>query len=105
MKKILFIISVPFLLVFLTSQASFSQVYKWVDGKGVAHFTDDITQVPGEFQAKAERSKRSRKRKTQNLRGISTYEKRGLLQGPIGRGEDYWKGALRSGEKTKRTTR
>jgi len=42
MKRILIVLT--FILFF--SDITFAQVYKWVDEKGVAYFTDDITQVP-----------------------------------------------------------
>ena len=51
MKRILFTI----LFVFFVSEFSFAEVYRWVDDKGVVHFTDDIIQVPEKYRPKAER--------------------------------------------------
>ncbi len=47
MKRILIIIS----FIFFISEISFAEVYKWVDEKGVVHFTDDITQIPEKYRA------------------------------------------------------
>ncbi len=51
MKQVFFII----LFVFFVAEVSFSEVFKWVDEKGVVCFTDDISQIPEKYRPKAEK--------------------------------------------------
>ena len=37
------------LLFLFAATLSYAQVYKWVDEKGIVHFTDDITQIPEKY--------------------------------------------------------
>ena len=95
MKKISFITLLPCFLVFLVAQVSFSQVYKWTDEKGVTHFTDDISQVPGEFRPKAASIEAIQEREETKLEGESaTAKKEGSYKDQLGRGEDYWRGRV-----------
>jgi hypothetical protein len=95
MKKTLFISLVPLVLVFLTFQLSFSQVYRWVDEKGVSHFTDDITQVPREFKSKTERIEAPQEKEDpKSDLEIAPTKKEASYKDQLGRGEDYWKGRV-----------
>jgi hypothetical protein len=91
MKRTLFII----LFIFLISQVSFAQVYKWVDEKGVTHFTDDITQIPGKYRPKAEAIEvREEKEDTKGEEGFAPKKEEEPYKDRLGRGEDYWKGQV-----------
>ena len=94
MRKLQSIILVAF-LVFLTSPTSFGEVYKWVDEKGVTHFTDDMTQVPQRFQPKAERIEVSPEKEDIKVEGeLTPNKKEDTQKDGLGRGEDYWKGRV-----------
>jgi len=91
MKRTQFII----LLTFLISQIAFAQVYKWVDEKGVTHFTDDITQVPEKYRPKAERIESSQEKEDTKVEGeLAPRKKEDAYKDRLGRGEDYWKGRV-----------
>ncbi len=91
MKRILFII----LFIFLISQISFAQVYKWVDEKGVTYFTDDITQVPEKYRPKAERIGMPEEKEETKVEGeLTPKRKEETYRDRLGRGEDYWKGRV-----------
>ncbi len=95
MKKTSFIISLAILMVFFISQVSFSQVYKWVDKKGVVHFTDDITQVPGEFRPKADATEAlQEKEEIKSDAESAPVKKEVAYKDQLGRGEDYWRGRI-----------
>jgi hypothetical protein len=49
MKVILII-----LIIFVSSNC-FAEIYKWVDEKGITHFTDDPASIPEKYQEKAQR--------------------------------------------------
>ena len=88
MKRTPFII----LFIFLISQVSFAQVYKWVDEKGVTHFTDDITQVPEKYRPKADTMElREEKEDTKGEEEFAPKKKEEPYKDRLGRGEDYWK--------------
>ncbi len=104
MKQALFAIS----FIFFISQVSFAQVYKWVDEKGVTHFTDDVTQVPEKYRSKSEKIGMPVEREETKDEGDLTPQK-GVTKGEgettpkkkeetykdrLGRGEDYWKGQV-----------
>jgi Skp family chaperone for outer membrane proteins len=91
MKQILFII----LIIFLTSQISFAQVHKWVDEKGVTHFTDDMTQVPEKYRTKAEGVEVPQENEETKVEGeVAPNKKEESYKDRLGRGEDYWKGRV-----------
>jgi predicted nucleic acid-binding Zn-ribbon protein len=91
MKPPLFII----LFILFICQISFAQVYKWVDEKGVAHFTDDITQVPEKYRPKAERIGLPEEKEDTKIQGELTPKGKGeIYRDQLGRGEDYWKGQM-----------
>jgi hypothetical protein len=91
MKRIPFII----LFTFLISQISFAQVYKWIDEKGVTHFTDDITQVPEKYRPKTERIELPPEKQDTKVEGeLAPQKKEEAYRDRLGRGEDYWKGRV-----------
>ena len=90
MKRIFVII----LFVFFISEIAFAQVYKWVDDKGVVHFTDDITQVPEKYRPKAERMGLSEDKEETKVEGESRQKKDEPYRDRLGRGQDYWKGRI-----------
>jgi predicted nucleic acid-binding Zn-ribbon protein len=91
MKQILLII----LLIFLISQVSFAQVYKWVDEKGVTHLTDDMTQVPEKYRPRTESIETPQEREDAKVEGeIPPAKKEDSFKDRLGRGEDYWKGRV-----------
>jgi chromosome segregation ATPase len=88
MKQILFIL----LLVLLISQTALAQVYKWIDEKGVTHFTDDITQVPEQNRPKVESVEVPQDIRNAKSEGeIAPERKEDPFKDQLGRGEDYWK--------------
>ncbi len=100
MRKIVFIAFLPFLLVFLTSRLSFSQVFRWSDEKGLVHFTDDITQVPERFRPKAERVGGVEETQEAKHEGESAPNKKeDAYKDQLGRGEEYWKGLMEESRK------
>jgi len=89
-------ILVAILLTFVFSQLSSAEVYKWVDEKGVVHFTDDMTQVPEKYRPKAEEigSSGADKEGPKGEEQITPKGKEEVHQDQLGRGEDYWKGRM-----------
>jgi Domain of unknown function (DUF4124) len=53
MKKISLIIAVG--LLFYSAVAFGQEVYRWVDEKGVVHFTDDLGQIPEKYRGQFQR--------------------------------------------------
>lgn len=90
MKRILLII----LFVFFISEASFAEVYRWVDDKGVVYFTDDITQVPEKYRPKAERIGLAEDKEETKVGPESPQKKDEAYRDRLGRGEEYWKGRV-----------
>jgi len=91
MKQTLFII----LFIFLISQISFAQVYKWVDEKGVTHFTDDMTQLPEKDRSKAKGGQVPQENEdTKAEEELAPNKKENSNKDRLGRGEDYWKGLV-----------
>jgi len=97
MKRIQTFVSLAFLVfsIFLLLQVSFAQVYRWVDEKGVTHFTDDMTQVPQKFQPKAETIEVSPDKDDKKIEGeLTPNKKEDSRKEGLGRGEDYWRGLV-----------
>jgi predicted nucleic acid-binding Zn-ribbon protein len=95
MKRILPIV----LSIFFVFEISFAEVYKWVDEKGVAHFTDDIMQIPEKSRPKAEIIELSEEAGKEESKGkedgeATVKEKKGTQVDRLGRGESYWKGRV-----------
>jgi hypothetical protein len=72
-------------------------VYKWVDEKGVTHFTDDMSQLPEKYRHKSlgfqeveanEDTKNEEELAPNKKKEDSQYKDR------LGRGENYWKGLI-----------
>jgi chromosome segregation ATPase len=98
MKQILFFILLIFLI--LIPQVSPAQVYKWVDEKGVTHFTDDITQVPGKYRPKAEGIQVPQENEATKVEEeLTPKKKEESYTDQLGRGEDYWKGRVQEWRK------
>jgi hypothetical protein len=93
LREAMKIFAVAFFVVFVV-QPCLAQVYKWVDEKGISHFTDDITAVPRDQRYDTDR--------------IGVSEEKGAPPGPpeavsrpesphkdrLGRGEEYWRAAV-----------
>jgi chromosome segregation ATPase len=98
MKQTLFFILLMFLVLF--SQTSPAQVYKWVDEKGVTHFTDDMTQVPEKHRPMAEGVQAPQENEaTRAEEELAPKKKEVSDTDQLGRGEDYWKGRLQEWRK------
>ena len=88
------------LLFLFAATLSYAQVYKWVDEKGIVHFTDDITQIPEKYWRAIEEV-------GVNEENIATKEEGGAPQKKqadsykdrLGRGEEYWKGRVEESKK------
>jgi chromosome segregation ATPase len=97
MKKIIFIL----LFLFITKLA-FAEVYKWVDERGITHFTDDITQIPEKFRPRMERLKSLEEGVVTIKENESSPQKEVKGTRPpeedyrdsVGRGEEYWRGRV-----------
>lgn len=82
------IIFIPFILFF--PNPTFSEVYKWVDEKGVVHFSDDPTSIPEKYRSKIEKMglpyeyEEGRKEELKE-------KKKDNYKDQLGRGEEYWK--------------
>jgi chromosome segregation ATPase len=99
MKKIFLI------LIFLfIANLAFAQVYKWVDEKGVTHFTDDITQIPEKYRKAIEEIKiKEEKIETKTEGESSAKGKEDTYRDRSGRGEEYWKGRMEEWKKKLQT--
>jgi hypothetical protein len=95
MKQVLAII----LFIFFVFEISFAEIYKWVDEKGVSHFTDDIMQVPEKNRSKAEIIEMSGEAGKEESKGevegeVTPKGKEEAQVDRLGRGESYWKGLV-----------
>jgi chromosome segregation ATPase len=88
------------LLFLFTATLSYAQVYKWVDEKGIVHFTDDITQIPEkyrrtvqELESREEKIETKEEGETPQKKQADSYKDR------LGRGEEYWKGRVEESRK------
>ncbi len=90
------------LLFLFSTEFSFAEVYKWVDEKGVVHFTDDFIQIPEKYRPKVETSGSSEERVETRIESEPLSDKKDEKARPredtyrdrIGRGEEYWKGRV-----------
>jgi chromosome segregation ATPase len=84
------------ILFFLfTVTLSYAQVYKWVDEKGVVHFTDDITQIPEKHRkAMEEREVKEEKVETKQEGEAPQKKQADSYKDRLGRGEEYWRGRV-----------
>ncbi len=88
------------LLFLFTATLSYAQVYKWVDEKGIVHFTDDITQIPEKYrrtvqevEVKEEKIETKEEGEAPQKKQADSYKDR------LGRGEEYWKGRVEESRK------
>ncbi len=87
MRKILII----FLILF-SSELVFGEVYKWVDERGVVHFTDDIMKIPEKYKGQFEKMGLSKEEVSiQKESELSSKKKEDTYRDSLGRGEEYWK--------------
>jgi len=87
MKTILLI-----LLLLIPSELSFAQAYKWVDEKGVIHFTDDIIQVPEKHRPGVEKiGLMEEKAITKTEDKTLPKGKEDVYKDRFGRGEEFWR--------------
>jgi len=85
-----------FMVLFLVSGINAATIYKWVDEKGVIHFTDEYENVPAAYrdQAKKETVEDSPKVATPPpSRAPSRKEE--VSAGPLGQNEAYWRDKVR----------
>jgi chromosome segregation ATPase len=83
------------LLFLLTVSLSHAEIYKWVDEKGVVHFTDDITQIPEMYRQAVEEVEVSEEKIETKRDGEGPGRKQtDSLKDRAGRGEEYWKGRV-----------
>jgi chromosome segregation ATPase len=95
MKRILLI-----LLFIFIAEISFAEVYKWVDEKGVVHFTDDLGQIPEKYRKTIEEMGLSEERKEPKTEGESLPKKKeDTYRDRLGRGEEYWRGRVEEWKK------
>jgi chromosome segregation ATPase len=102
MKKIIFV-----LLFLCITELAFGQVYKWVDEKGVTHFTDDLTQIPEKYRPQTKTLEYSEESVEINKENESSSQKTIEETQPkgedyrdsVGRGEEYWKGRVKEWSK------
>jgi len=88
------------LLFLFTATLSYAQIYKWVDEKGIVHFTDDITQIPEkhrgtvqELESREEKIETKEEGEAPQKKQADSYKDR------LGRGEEYWKGRVEESRK------
>ena len=104
-------LSVIFFFILSTSIA-FSQTFKWIDGKGNVHFTDDYSQIPEKYRPSSEKRempteavepkltekdqlKSSEKVGSKSSETPSSQKKEDTYKDRLGRGEDYWRGTVK----------
>lgn len=98
-KRILLI-----LLSIFIAEISFGQVYKWVDEKGLVHFTDDMSQIPEKYRRAIEEIGVQEERKEPQTEGESPPKKKeDTYRDRSGRGEEYWKGRVEEWKKKLQT--
>ena len=103
MKKISLIIAVG--MLFFSVLAFGKEVYKWVDEKGTAHFTDDLGQVPEKYRPQIQKEKPLKElppvppispSSMEPPKPMEPGKEIGVLPGPgqkdaLGRGEEWWR--------------
>jgi hypothetical protein len=108
MKKMALIIAAGFLLY---SAAAFGQeVYRWVDEKGIVHFTDDPTLVPEKYRGQVQQKTPSKEPPPSQPTSSQPVEPPKRMEpvrktppgGPeagqkdmLGRGEEWWRAAAK----------
>jgi chromosome segregation ATPase len=88
------------LLFLFTATLSYAQVYKWVDEKGIVHFTDDITQIPERYRRTLEEVEVKEEKVETKEEGEAPQKKQAdSYKDRLGRGEEYWKGRVEESRK------
>jgi len=83
------------LLCLFTVSLSHAEVYKWVDEKGIVHFTDDITQIPEKYRHAIEEVEVKEEKTETKPEGEAPLKKQAVsYKDRLGRGEEYWKGRV-----------
>jgi len=97
MKTLAFILL--FFLLIVTF--SYAQVYKWVDEKGIVHFTDDITQIPEKYRRAIEEREVTEEKIETKEEGEAPQKKKQAdsYKDRLGRGEQYWKARVEESRK------
>jgi hypothetical protein len=89
------IIPILLLLFIFFIGLSFAEVYKWIDEKGIVHYTDDILQVPEKDRPMAEEIGLPEGKVEKKIEGDSTLKKKeDAYKDRLGRGEEYWRGRV-----------
>jgi chromosome segregation ATPase len=93
--------TLTFILLFvLTATLSYAQVYKWVDEKGIVHFTDDMTQIPEKYRRATEEREATEEKVETKEEGEAPQKKQADdYKDRLGRGEEYWKGRVEESRK------
>ena len=81
-------------IIFLTGDGS-AETYKWVDGKGAAHYTDDLTQIPEKYRSAVKKVEGEETAEPAKKEAESPPKNK--MASPadrLGRGEEYWKGRV-----------
>jgi len=88
------------LLFLFAATLSYAQVYKWVDEKGIVHFTDDITQIPEKYRRTIEERQATEEKIETKEQGQPSQKKQADdYKDRLGRGEEYWKGRVEESRK------
>lgn len=88
------------LLFLFTATLSYAQVYKWVDEKGIVHFTDDITQIPEKYRRAIQEVEVIQEKIETKEEGEAPQKKQAdSYKDRSGRGEEYWKGRVEESRK------
>jgi len=88
------------LLFLFTATLSYAQVYKWVDEKGIVHFTDDTTQIPEKYRRAIEQREATEEKVETKEEGQAPQKKQtDSYKDRLGRGEEYWKGRVEESRK------
>jgi len=88
------------LLFLFTATLSYAEVYKWVDEKGIVHFTDDITQIPEKHRRAVEHREATEEKIETKEEGQAPEKKQtDSYKDRLGRGEEYWKGRVEESRK------
>jgi hypothetical protein len=83
-------------LVFFLSTPAFGEIYKWLDDRGVTHFTDDLRKVPEKYRTGAEDFDKI------EHKGSVTYDPSlGKPSAAAAQGEPFYKKFLRQLEEEK----
>jgi chromosome segregation ATPase len=87
MKWIFFV-----LLLLSAAELSFAETYKWVDERGVFHFTDDMMLIPEKYRSTVEKIGLPEEKVETKVEGKSPSKgKEDAYKDRFGRGEEFWK--------------